>query len=53
MGSRNADMAVKGGRGGLDPLFLADIICEQPLVVLLNMDMESAKPDVNGRKTKI
>ena len=24
-------MADKGGRGGLDPPFLADIICEQPL----------------------
>ena len=24
-------MAYKGGRGGLDPPFLADIICEQPL----------------------
>ena len=25
------EMADKGGRGGLDPPFLADIICEQPL----------------------
>ena len=25
-------MADKGGEGGLDPLFLADIICEQPLI---------------------
>ena len=25
-------MADKGGRGGLDPQFLADIICEQPLM---------------------
>ena len=24
-------MADKGGRGGLDPPILADIICEQPL----------------------
>ena len=24
-------LADKGGRGGLDPLFLADIMCEQPL----------------------
>ena len=24
-------MADKGARGGLDPPFLADIICEQPL----------------------
>ena len=24
-------MADEGGRGGLDPPFLADIICEQPL----------------------
>ena len=27
-------MADKGGRRGLDPPFLADIICEQPLTVL-------------------
>ena len=25
-------MADEGGRGGLDPPFLADIICEQPLI---------------------
>ena len=25
-------LADKGGRGGSDPLFLADIICEQPLI---------------------
>ena len=25
-------MADKGGRGGLDPPFLDDIICEQPLI---------------------
>ena len=25
-------MADKGGRGGPDPPFLADIICEQPLM---------------------
>ena len=24
-------MADKGGRGGLDPPFLGDLICEQPL----------------------
>ena len=28
-------MADKGGRGGLDPPFLADIICEQPLMVIV------------------
>ena len=27
-------MADKGGRGGLDPPFLADIICEQPHIGL-------------------
>ena len=26
-------MADKGGRGALDPTFLADIICEQPLTL--------------------
>ena len=29
-------MADKGRRGGLDPPFLADIICEQPLMALLS-----------------
>ena len=30
-------LADKGGRGGLDPLFLVDIICEQPLMYIIYM----------------
>ena len=30
-------MADEGGRGGLDPPFLADIISEQPLIKLIIM----------------
>ena len=27
-------LAEEGGRGGLDPPFLADVICEQPLIAI-------------------
>ena len=39
----NADNADDGGRGGLDPPFLADIICEQPLIILIILIFPASK----------
>ena len=46
-------MADKGGSGGLDPPFFADIICEQPLNAAIShkqLDKSNINPSILDRE---